>query len=172
MLETIKEFLSSVSWDLLLAFFISQLVNVILSTVKSVLTVKGTRLTATIINTVSYTLNAAVISQIGNVDNIYIVCIFTAITNIIGVWFSLWLLDKLRKESLWRISATVRTQYAESLKKDLTTAGIGFITYNTNWAKRVPIDVFSSGREESRKIKEIFNAYDVKYTISVNRGEL
>ena len=172
MLDIVKEFINSFDWPLLLAFFISQLVNVILSTIKSVLTVKGTRMSATLINTISYTINAAVISQIGNVDNIYIVCIFTAITNFVGVWFSLWLLEKFRKERLWRISATVKKENFEDLIKELHDLEIDFITYNTSWEKRTPLDVFSKSREESSLIRTVFEKYDVKYTISVNRGEL
>lgn len=159
-------------WQLILAFFISQLINVILSTIKSVLTVKGTKFTATLINTISYTLNAAVINQIGKVDDLFLVCIFTAITNIIGVSFSLWLLDKLRKEQLWRISATVKTEFFNDLIHELSENNIEFITYNTSWKKRVPIDVFSNTRSESEIVKTIFNKYNVKYTISVNHGEL
>jgi hypothetical protein len=87
-MKTIIEWINDIifsQWPLILAFFISQLINVILSTIKSVLTVKGTKFTATLINTISYTLNAAVINQIGKVDDLFLVCIFTAITNIIGV---------------------------------------------------------------------------------------
>ena len=115
-------------WQLILAFFISQLINVILSTIKSVLTVKGTKFTATLINTISYTLNAAVINQIGKVDDLFLVCLFTAITNIIGVSFSLWLLDKLRKEQLWRISATVKTEFFNDLIHELSDNNIVYLT--------------------------------------------
>ena len=174
-MKTIIEWINNIifsQWQLILAFFISQLINVILSTIKSVLTVKGTKFTATLINTISYTLNAAVINQIGKVDDLFLVCVFTAITNIIGVSFSLWLLDKLRKEQLWRISATVKTECFKDLIQDLSENNIDFITYNTSWKKRVPIDVFSNTRSESEIIKTIFNRYNVKYTISVNYGEL
>ena len=63
MLDIIKEFINSFDWPFTSCIFISQLVNVILSTIKSVLTVKGTRMSATLINTISYTINAAVISK-------------------------------------------------------------------------------------------------------------
>lgn len=170
MLDWLNEVL--LNWDMIVAFFISQLINVFLSTIKSVVLIRGTRLSATLINTISYTLNAAVVSVIGKVDDIIVVCIITAITNLTGVWISLWIMDKIRKESLWRISATVKTEYFDNLVEDLHNADIDFITYNTNWSKRTPIDVFSKTRKESEIVKNIFIKYKVKYTISINKGEL
>lgn len=158
--------------NLLIAFIIAQLINVIISTLKSVLTIKGTRITATLINAISYTVNAGVISQIGKVDNIIIVCVVTCITNLIGVWFSLWLLDKLRKDQLWRISATVKTEYKEQLMKELDIHNIMYLCIANNWHKFAPLDIFSTSKEESKIIKQIFIKYKVKYTISVNKGEL
>ena len=160
------------NWQFLLAFFISQLINVILSTIKSVLTIKGTKMNAAVICTITYTVNAVVINQIGKVDNLIIVCIVTAITNFTGVLFGLWVLDKLRKDQLWRISATVKTEYFQQLILDLKAAEIDFITYNTPWKKRVPVDVFSNNQKESLVIRDIFQRYNVKYTISVNNGLL
>lgn len=93
--------MSNVGWRLLIAFVIAQLVNVILSTVKSILTIKGSRLQAVLINTISYTINAGVISQVAKISDTATVCIVTAFTNMVGVSFSLWLLDKLRKEKTW-----------------------------------------------------------------------
>lgn len=175
LLSTIKTWFNDTvagNMSLIIAFFISQLVNVILSTIKSVLTIKGTRFTATCINTISYTINAAVINQIGKVDDIFLVCLFTAITNIVGVSFSLWMLDKVRKDQLWRISATVKTEFFDLLIDELHQNDIAFITYQTSWEKRTPIDVFSQTKQQSALIKKIFTKYQVKYTISINQAVL
>lgn len=167
-----NNFIQNTDWRLLIAFILGQLINVILSTLKSVLTVKGTKVSATLINTISYTINASIISVIGKVDDIIIVCIITAVSNMVGVYFSLWLIEKLRKDREWRISATVKTEFFNMLIKELHDSNIEFITFNTSWPKRTPLDVFSTSKKESKKISEIFKKYNVKYTISINDGIL
>ena len=160
------------NFNLVLAFFLSQLVNVVLSTIKSVVLIKGSRNAATVINTISYTINAAIISFIGKVNDVFTVCLITFVTNLVGVYFGLWVTEKFRKETLWRVSATVRAEYLNILMKDLDENNIMYLTYSTNWKKFVPVDVFSNNKQESKIIKSIFKKYNVKYTISVNHHEL
>lgn len=161
-------------WIILIgAFFIAQLVNVILSTIRSVVLIKGGKKLAIIFNVISYSLSALVTALIaGVVKNVPIVVMITAITNAIGVWAGLTIIDKVRKDQLWRISATVRTEFFKPLIKDLSNNNIAFITYNTNWEERVPLDVFSHSRKESSLINSIFLKYRVKYTISTNNHNL
>lgn len=172
--SVISWFQSSIvdSWSLVLAFFITQLVNVFLSTIKTVLTVRGTQLTATIINTVSYTINAAVISQVGKVNDTILVCIITAVTNLIGVYFSLSILERFRKETLWKIDATIAVEDIKDVKQSLHDEDIPFITLVSDWDKRVPMFVYASNRSVSKKVQKIFSKYDVKYTISSSTKEL
>ena len=79
-----------------LIFFLLNLINVMLSTVKSVLTVKASRLIATLINALAYGYYTIIIKQISN-SSIEMVVTVTIITNLIGVYTSLWLLDKFKK---------------------------------------------------------------------------
>jgi len=76
-----------------IAFFIAQLVNVILSTLKSVLTIKGSRIVAASANAISYAINALIIKQISGINDIFVITGITAVTNFGGVYFSLWLLE-------------------------------------------------------------------------------
>lgn len=158
------------NYNLVIAFFLSQLVNVILSTIKSVLTIKGTRLTAVIISTVSYTINALIVSLIGKVDDIITICIVTAITNIIGVSFSLWLLDKLRKDRLWRYSISVDSDKVDMFKIDLTDNNLKFINIGSDWDKMKLIDIFAYSKQESIIVKKLISKYKAKYTVVEPKG--
>ena len=158
------------NYNLVIAFFLSQLVNVILSTIKSVLTIKGTRLTAVIISTVSYTINALIVSLIGKVDDIITICLVTAITNIIGVSFSLWLLDKLRKDRLWRYSISVDSDKVDMFKIDLTDNNLKFINIGSDWDKMKLIDIFAYSKQESIIVKKLISKYKAKYTVVEPKG--
>ena len=52
----------------IILFFIATLINVILSTLKSVITIKGGRLLASITNAVAYGFNTFIIKMIADVD--------------------------------------------------------------------------------------------------------
>ena len=158
------------NYNLVIAFFLSQLVNVILSTIKSVLTIKGTRITAVIVTTISYTINALIVSLIGKVDDLITICIVTAITNIVGVTFSLWLLDKLRKDRLWRYSISIDSDKVAMLKTDLTDNNLKFINIGSDWDKMKLIDVFAYSKEESIIVKKLISKYKAKYTVVEPKG--
>ena len=156
-------------WILIIAFTAAQLVNVLLSTIRSVVLIKGSRKTAVIFNAVSYTIGALVTGLIaGVVKNVPLICLVTAATNLAGTWMGLLIIDKVRKDQLWRISATVRSSQFQDLVNDLHRSKVDFITYETQWTERTPIDVFSKSKEESSLIKEIFKKYNVKYTINTD----
>jgi len=165
---------NSNAWVLLLiSFVIAEFINVVLSTIKSVVLIRGTKQSATIVNTISYTISAFVTAIIGSVvNNVWLVCLVVFITNSIGVWLGLTIVDKFRKDRVWKISATVKTDDFHNLIHELHVNKISFITYETSWPERKPLDVFSKSREQSLSIKTIFKKYDVKYIISENNNVL
>ena len=82
-------------------FFICSLINVMLSTLKTILTVKASKGVATIINAITYGFYAIVVKQLASLDLITTVTV-TIITNIIGVYVSMWLLERTKKDCLWK----------------------------------------------------------------------
>lgn len=152
-------------------FFVCQLINVILSTIKSVVTIKGTKLWASIFSSVNYAFNTIIIKTIADVD-LWVAVLVTSTCNLIGVYFGLWVTEKLRKEQLWKITVTVPTDRLSDFKKELNDNEIDFIAYETSWKDYKVVDIFSKHKSTSRTIKHIFSNYDVKYTISANAGLL
>lgn len=152
-------------------FFVCQLINVVLSTIKSVVTIKGTKLVASVFSAINYGFNTAIIKAIADVD-LYIAIIISVVCNLVGVYFGLWITEKLRKEQLWKITVTVPTENLQAFKKDLLVNDIDFIAYETSWKDYKVVDIFSKHKSTSKVIKEIFKHYNVKYTISANAAKL
>lgn len=155
----------------ILIFFAAQLVNVVLSTLKSVITIKGGKGVAAITNAIAYGFNTVVIKIIADVDMWVAVCI-AVVCNITGVYFALWLTEKLRKDQLWKITVTVPTDNYQMLIENLKANDISFISYETTWEKYRVLDVFSKHKAESKIVKNLFNQFNAKYTISANCGKL
>ena len=85
----------------IIIFTVCSLVNVILSTMKTILTVRSTKVVASIINAVTYGFYAIVVKQLASLD-LTVTVIVTIATNLVGVYLSMWLMDKMKKDCLWK----------------------------------------------------------------------
>lgn len=154
-------------------YFVSlQFVNVIISTFKSVLTIKGTKEIAALINAIAYSVNIAIVYLVAKDMSLLLIVGSTLITNLIGVYTGLSILEKLRKERLWRISTTVATEKVSDFKAELLSKKIKFISFETTWDDFKVIDIFSRSKEESKVIRDVIHRYGAKYTISSNSNNL
>lgn len=147
----------------IIIFFILNLINVILGTMRSVLTVKSTPLVAVIINTLSYTFYSGIVKMTGE-QAMAVVLATTALTNIIGVWVAKVLLNKMRKDKLWRFTISVRYDDMGDFAKELNATNLPF-----GWSMRgkwVTYDVYAETQNESLIIKELCRKYDAKVFVS------
>ena len=160
-----KEFFANPAVWSIIIFFILNLINVILGTMRSILTVKSTPFIAMLINTISYTFYSGIVKMTG-AQSMAVVLITTALTNIIGVYAAKTILNKVKKDRLWRITATLvkgkRTDSAQ-ITQELKRYNI---EYNMNDIGRsIVFDIFSKTQGESALLKEILNKPDVKYHV-------
>lgn len=155
-----------------LLFIGLQLLNVIIATFKSVLTIRGTKLTAAIINAIAYSINIVIVYLVSRDMVLWASIVITMGTNLIGVYIGLTILDKFRKDQLWRIQTTIASDKLKDYQYDLLNDNIKFISYETTWDEFKVVDIFSSTREESKVVKNIIQRYDAKYTISANSSYL
>lgn len=152
----------------ILFFAVITLINVVLSTAKSILTIKATRKVAALINAVSYGFYAMVVKQMASVS-LEAVVIITVLANLIGVYFSMWLLDKFKKDVFWKITIIPENSSFSNIRKELVENKLGFNEYevNTRYGNQKALDVFSESTAASKKIKEILSRNgNIKYHIS------
>lgn len=147
-----------------IVFFICSLINVMLSTLKTILTVKASKGVATIINAITYGFYAIVVKQLASLDLITTVTV-TIVTNIIGVYVSMWLLEKTKKDCLWKISVTTKDN---TLVEKLEKFSISYVMNPVQYKKQTyyNIDVFSENQKDSSIIESILKEYKVKYNIT------
>lgn len=153
------------------AFFVATLINVILGTLKSVITIKGGRILACIASAVAYGFNTFVIKMITGVET-WLAVTSSVICNLVGVYIALIITDKMRKDQLWKITVTVPVADLHQLKADLNAGKIPFVAYETSWEEYKVVDIFSKNRPTSKAVRSIIKKYNVKYTISANAGTL
>lgn len=142
-------------------FCICSLVNVILSTLKTLIMVNAGEKMAILINAVCYGFYTFVVKQLAEVDYATAV-IVTILANIIGVWISYRIMDLFKKDKLWRITATLKNQkeFQECIE-NLKKYNIGF----TPIEKTNSVDIYSYNQKESAIVKNILSNYNHKYFI-------
>ena len=148
----------------IIIFTVCSLVNVILSTMKTILTVRSTKVVASIINAVTYGFYAIVVKQLASLD-LTVTVIVTIATNLIGVYLSMWLMDKMKKDCLWKISVTTRDK---NLAKKIENFDIEYTMSPIQYKNETyySIEIFSKNQKDSTIIKNILNEYKVKYNVT------
>lgn len=147
-----------------LLFFILQLLNVILSTVKSIVTITASKHIASIVSACSYTFYMGIVKLVTNQDMIIVLSV-TFITNLIGVYLAKYMLEKLQKDKVWRISTTITDKtILNEVIEEIKARNIEFILTECKFNRHI-LDVFSVSQGESILIKEIIDKYKIKYTV-------
>lgn len=143
-------------------FFILQFINVVLSTMKTVLTVKANKHIAMLINTVTYTFYSGVVKLITEQDMI-IVLVVTFLTNVLGVYIAMFILDKAKKDVLWKVEVTIPKK---DFNKMLTDAKALDIPFNyVDIEKYMLFNFYSATQEVSSELSKMLKKYNAKYFV-------
>lgn len=147
---------------LFLVFVLLSIVNVVLNTIKSIVTVKGSWVAAALINGLTFYVYTYVIIFTNCDLNMHLKAIVTGLVNILGVAIVKYIEMKAQKDKVWRITATLKS------KKELAECVAQLEKYNiglTPIEKTNSIDIYSYNQKESSIIKNILENYNHKYFI-------
>ena len=146
-------------------FIVCTAVNVILSTIKSIATIKGGKFMAALMNALTYGFYSWVII-LTTIDNLSTVdkMLITAACNFIGVYLVKFIEEKTRKEQLWKIEATVPFEEMHSLTNESKEQKLIF-NY-TPIGKYTIFNFYSYSRRESEEVAELLQRHDAKYFVS------
>lgn len=110
---------------MLIIFALCTLLNVVLATIKSVMTIKGTKISAAVWNALSFGLYSYIVILTATADLTTLEkVIITVVCNLVGVYGVKWVEEKMRKDRLWKLEMTVRKEYAEAVHKYLNESEI------------------------------------------------
>lgn len=153
----------------IIIFSILQLINVFFSTIKTVIQIRGNKISATLANSLYYAFYTIVVVFMVASFPIWVKILITFFANLIGTFLSMSLLEHLRKDKLWKIDVTVDTISAEEIHQLLKDVPHSFITITD---KRTVFTFYCATGNESKKVKKIVDKYNAKYFVSENRTTL
>lgn len=147
--------------QVILLFALLQFINVILSTIKSVLTVKSNRIVASVSSAIYFGFyTIIVIWTAADNMNMWIKVATTSATNLTGTYIAKYILDKAKKERLWDITAAVKSTVLDNVCSELNEHCLLHTRIEMNNPKYWLIHTYAKGKEESREIRRILDKYD------------
>lgn len=145
----------------ILIFAVCTFINVILSTVRSLFTVKGGTLGAVLSNMICYGFYTVVIvlTASGAIE-LWVKVVITVLANGFGVWIVKTIENKMRKDKLWEIRLTVSATNARAMREALTASGISHNFLVTD--KWRIFNCYCNTQAETTEVVRIGKAYGAK----------
>lgn len=154
-----------VDMSLLALFVILTIVNVILNTARTIITVKGGMFWSSFIAALAFGFYTIVI--------IYTVCelpmwmkaTVTALANFVGTYFVKWLEQKVRKDKLWMVDVVLTGNQIYAAKSYLDPWKIQYIEMPISNSDSSQFHIYSKTQDESRHIRDLLKTYNAKYIV-------
>ena len=154
-----------INQELFILFVALQIANVIMQTIKSLVTQKCGKEAASIVNAMAYGLYQVILVYAVCELPLWLKVSVVALANLIGVYIVKWGEEKVRKDKLWKIEATVPKIYFDKIHKTLEDVPHSYIDLE----KYVLFNFYCVNQEESLKVKNIVNKYKAKYFVSESK---
>ena len=153
---------------LLLIFIALNITNVIIQTIKSLVTVKCGKTAAALINAAAYGLYTYVIVLTVCDLPLWLKAIIVGACNLVGVYVVKLIEERARRDKLWKVEATIPVEIAEKVKHDLRANGLPHNYIDIE--KYYFFNVYCENQEQSKVAKVILDYYNAKYFVSENKS--
>ena len=153
--------------EILLIFTALTIINVIFSTIKSIITVKGGAISASLISALYYGYyNIVLIYTVADFP-LWQKILVTFGCNLIGVFAVKWAENKARKEKLWKVEVTVNPLEAPALIEEAKAKDLPFNYVDIN--KYYLFNFYCPTQADSTVIKNMLVKYNAKYFVSESK---
>ena len=149
---------------MLVSFIFFNILNVVIQTAKSIITIKCNKWVAAIVNAIAYGLYTYIVVLTASDIDLWFKIITVALANLVGVFIVKWVEEKKRKEMLWKVEFTIKRELLENVKTLLILAKIPHSYIEIG--KNVIVNAYCATSKESESVKEIIKKYNAKYFVS------
>ena len=153
--------------ELLITFIILSIINVIFSTVRSIVTIKGNKVTASFISGGYFAFyNIMLLYTVADFP-MWQKCVITFVCNVIGVFIVKFIEEKSRKDKLWKVEATIPRAEASRLINYLENSELSYNYVDIN--KYYLFNFYCPTQKESASVKELLDSFHAKYFVSESK---
>jgi hypothetical protein len=141
---------------------------------------KEQKISSTLINAITYGFYAIIVVMTASALDLWITILITILANAIGVYGSMWLLERFKKDSVWEIVANIKVNGTE-LSNFENYLGGHDISYNlvklygcdiSDGKTPFTAHIYSENQYQSEKIKYILDKLNAKYIVHEERVKL
>lgn len=150
---------------MIISYILFNVLNVIIQTIKSIVTIKCNKYIASIVNAVAYGLYTYIIILTSIDIELWVKIAVVALANLVGVFVVKAIEEKRRKTMLWKIEFTVNGTLTNSIDELLKLARVPH-SYIDKVGKYTIFNAYCATEKESENVKEIIKKYNVKYFVS------
>lgn len=154
----------------LLVFIVLNVVNVVIQTIKSIITINGTKWSASIVNAVAYGLYTIVVVFMSAEGlGLFWKAVIIGLANLVGVYVVKLIEEKNRKDKLWKIETTFdhKENFIHNLK---IWAEVNHIAMNyIDIDKYYVVNFYAPTQKDSIIIKEFITKFNGKYFVSESK---
>lgn len=152
----------------MLIFIICTIINVTLSTIRALCTVKGGKWLSATTNAICFGFYPLIVmlTAKGTVAIIYNMLI-TGIVNFICVWLIKYIEEKTKPEKLWLVKCTIPNEMADDMRMGLKIADIPYSYVDIE--KYVVFDTYCQTQKETQMVTELCQAAGGKMFATENK---
>ena len=151
----------------MVSFAIFNVINVIIQTIKSIVTIKCNKYVAAVVNAVAYGLYTYIVVLTASYLDLWFKISVTAAANLVGVFVVKWAEEKKRKDKLWKIEVTIPAEQAQQMIEDCKYY---HFTYNyVDIKKYFLFNFYCPTQQDSLNVKKLLKSYDAKYFVSESK---
>ena len=149
---------------LIIIFIVLSIINVIFSTIRSIVTIKGGKATASLISGGYFAFyNIMLLYTVADFP-MWQKCVITFVCNVVGVWLVKFFEEKARKDKLWKIEATFNIEDLEEIDN---STGISHSYIKVG--HHVIFNFYAENQRQSAIVKDIIKKYNGKYFVSESK---
>lgn len=149
-------------------FIVLNVVNVVIQTYKSIITINGSKMGAAIVNAITYAVYTVVVVFM-NAEGLGLFwkAFIIGVANFFGVYVVKLVEEKARKDKLWKIEATVSNDVATALDERLDTFKIphSYIVVGSHTI----FNCYCATQKESSLARDLLNSCNAKYFVSESK---
>lgn len=164
----------------IIVFTVCQLINVALNTAKTIIMHKEEKISSSIINAITFGFYAIIVVMTASALDLWITIVITTATNLVGVYGSMWVLERFKKDKLWEIVANVRLSKQQLdlfesylIHRQISYNLIKLYGENTLDEKMAfTVHIYSENQKQSEQIKSLLLKVGAKYIVHEERVRL
>ena len=155
------------SMTFLITFIALSIINVVFSTIRSITTIKSGKTVASLISGGYFAFyNIMLIYTVADFP-MWEKCLITFICNVVGVWIVKFIEEKMQKDKLWKVEATIPRAEASRLINYLENSELSYNYVDIN--KYYLFNFYCPTQRRSAEEKELLDNFHAKYFVSESK---